>query len=87
MRVREFERAVWRVDRLCLLVRAPKEAMVQDFDLAKGADQGMTLAGYFKIRIAPRISGYEFAVVDGSGQMPNGNTKIGNLRQSYAVLG
>jgi hypothetical protein len=87
VQIREFEQAVWRVDRLRLLVRAPKEATVQDYDWIKAADQGMTLTEYRKTRIEPRIGDYEFSVVNGSGEIPKGNTKIGTLRDSYRGRG
>jgi hypothetical protein len=87
VQIREFEQAVWRTDRLRVFVRAPKEATVQDDDWIKAADQGMALTEYLKTRIAPRIGSYQSGIVDGSGEMPNGNMKIGNLRKSYGGQG
>jgi hypothetical protein len=75
VQVQEFEQAVWRTDRLRLVVRGPKEATIQDYDRIKAADQGMTLTEYIKTRIAPRTVNYEISIIDGSGKIPNGKTK------------
>jgi hypothetical protein len=48
VQIQDFERAVWRTDRLRLVVRGPKEATIQDYDWIKAADQGMTLTEYIK---------------------------------------
>jgi len=83
VQIHEFEQAVWRVDRLRLLVRGPKDAIVGDYDWVKAADQGLTVTEYIKTRITLKVMYLQFSIVDGSGKMPNGKTKIGNLRQSY----
>jgi hypothetical protein len=49
VQISEFEQSVWRIDRLRLFVRAPKEATVQDYDWKNAADQGMTLTEYRKL--------------------------------------
>jgi hypothetical protein len=55
VQIGEFEKAVWRTDHVRLVIRAPKSANVQDFDLVNAADKGLTVKEYLSIRIKPRV--------------------------------
>ncbi len=83
MNVTEFEKRVWEVDGLRVVVRAPHKAIVQDFTWVNGADRGMRLTEYLNTRIYPRINPYEANVVTGDGSLPHGGTLVGKVRQSY----
>jgi hypothetical protein len=83
MRVSEFEEAVWKIDHIRVVIRAPQDEAIQNFDWVRAADQGLRLSEYSKTRIEPRLHGFKFEIIDGSGKFPNGNTRVGNLRQSY----
>jgi hypothetical protein len=83
MRVGEFEEAVWRIDHIRVVVRAPHDETVQNFDYMRAAEQSLRLSEYANTRIEPRLNGFKFEIIDGSGCFPNRNTRVGNLRQSY----
>jgi hypothetical protein len=83
MRISEFEEAVWKVDHIRIVIRAPHGEAVQSFDWVKAADQELRLSEYVKTRIEPRLNSFEFRIIDSSGEVPNGNTRVRNLRESY----
>jgi hypothetical protein len=85
MRVAEFEEAVWKIDHIRVVIRAPHDETVQNFDWVKAAEQGLRLSQYASNRIEPRLNGFKFEIIDGSGDFPNRNTRVGNVRQSYAI--
>lgn len=83
MRVCDFEQAVWETDRLRIVVRAGIEEIVPNFDWKYAADLNSRLANYLDNRIASRLGNLDYIVIDGNGRVPNGNTRLATLRQSY----
>jgi hypothetical protein len=83
MNITDFERKVWEVDRLRVIVRAPNDATVQDFTQRIAAGQGQRLTEYLEARIYPRVAPYEVTIVSGDGSLPRLRTLVGTVRQSY----
>lgn len=83
MYVFEFEQRVWQVDRMRIVIRAPVQATVDDFNWTNRANQGMTVTEYIETRINVRIGDLEGIIIGGNGKQPRGNTLIGNVRLSY----
>ena len=83
MNVGDLEDAVWTIDGIRLVVRAPMNQEVGDFDWQNAISENTSLTSYFRIRISPRLQQVEFSVIDGRGMEPNGNTRIKNIRHSY----
>jgi hypothetical protein len=83
VQVSEFEKRVWEVDHLRLVIRAPATAVVQDFVRVNAADQGMRLTEYLSTRIKPLIGPYEAAVVRGDGAPTHGGAVLRTLRETY----
>lgn len=83
MRVWEFENAVWEIDNLRVVIRAPQAAQVQDFDWQNAADQNMSVTEYVRVRLTTRLGPYEAVITTGTGTIAHGRTRIRNVRASY----
>lgn len=84
MKVSEFEKKIWEVDQIRVVIRASKDTMVGDFTQINALDEGKTLSEYEDTRIIPRANGLEYEFVDGKGQIPRKSTKLKTLRASYS---
>jgi hypothetical protein len=81
--VREFERAVWKIDRIRLIIRAPLSTRVEPFDWQQEANKGNSVAQYIRARVASRIGGLQAVVTDGNGGIADDQTKLRKVRASY----
>ena len=83
MNVIEFEQRVFEIEEVRLVIRAPSTAEVEDFDFQRSAATGTSITEWIRQRIEPRIGDYTVVVVDGSGSIPHGRTRMSRLRESY----
>jgi hypothetical protein len=83
MKVWEFEEAVREKDGVRIVIRAPASAVVVDYENANAADKGMSATRYIATRITPKIEPYDAILINGTGYIPHGRTKIGKIRETY----
>ena len=83
MNVWEFEEAVWEVERIRIVIRAPADEVVDDYNYEHAREGNHTLAILRDARIRPRIGDREVIAIDGEGQVVNGAKRLRNLRDSY----
>ena len=83
MKVWEFEKKVWELDGVRIVVRASGNAQVLDYPHANAVSKTMGVTGYLKNRIGPKIAPYDAVVVGGAGDLVHGRTKISRVRESY----
>ena len=83
MKVHEFEGVVWERDTIRIVIRAPKMAEVDDFTFAYAANQKISLSRWWEVRVEPYIGNYDFVIIDGTGDQPNGNNHVGTIRKTY----
>lgn len=83
MTVWEFEQKVWNVDSLRIIIRAPQQAEVGEFDWVNAASGSTSISKYCALRVSSRVGDLEYFVADGTGQFPNGNTHINKIRDTY----
>ena len=83
MTVEEFEARVWQVDRVRIVVRAPRWEEVGDYNYDNARDANHTLAIFLGDRVQPRIGDREVIAVDGAGQTVHGARRLRTLRASY----
>ena len=83
--VREFEQKIREKEEVTLVVRAPSNTMVEDYDFDRKAAEGTSLSDWLENRVKPRLGGHECDVVspDYVVSTPHGRTKIGTLRSKY----
>ena len=85
MRVRDFEAAIWELDTVRVVIRAPGDAKVHDFDYQKAAPYNQSIAQFRTARVDRYVgdANLEYAIIDGRGIQPNGNSNVGTVRDSY----
>jgi hypothetical protein len=81
--VAEFEAKVLEKEEIVIKVRAPKGAMVADYDYSRKAAGSQSTTDWLEGRIKPCISDFEIAVIDGEYSNPHGRTKLDTLRSGY----
>lgn len=85
MNVAEFEDAVWALEGIRIVIRAPShEELPREYDFRNAANSQHSLATFRKNRLYQAYIGdREVIVIDGYGTRPNGNTHLQTIRQSY----
>ncbi len=83
MKVWEFEARCWSVDAIRVVIRAPVETVIGAFS-RKNSAIGTRTATWYRSQLLPLIGNHEFAIINGNGAVPNGNTQLDTVRQSYS---
>ncbi len=83
MKVLKFEKTIWKLEGVRVVVRAPDTAVVGDYKFKRRADKGMIVTSYLKGRITPSIGPYEAVVVCGDGSLPHSRTNLNRVRETY----
>lgn len=83
MKIRDFEAMVWEVENIRIVIRAPENATVSEFEKKNSADKNLTVNDWLNRRIVPLLEGHEVFVTHGSGEKLNKGTQIKNVRDSY----
>tara|TARA_B100000700_G_scaffold331223_2_gene462419 strand:+ start:6894 stop:7163 length:270 start_codon:yes stop_codon:yes gene_type:complete len=83
MTVKEFEEAVWQLEGIRLVIREASGAEVADYDYDRAAYRTHSITEWLRNRIYPRLDGLEAVVINGYGEIPNGRTRLDNLRATY----
>jgi hypothetical protein len=83
MKPTEFERAVFDLEEVRIVVRADLSTELGDFDYDRKAANNTSISDWLEQRIRPLIDGHAVAVVDGTGVSPHGRTRMEKLRESY----
>ena len=84
MQVSEFERAVWELEGVRIVIRASAQDEVGDYDFRKAANAGSTLATFIGNRVRPRIENKEVVAIAGTGEIVHAATHMENIRAIYA---
>ena len=85
MTVSEFEEAVWTLERIRIVIRAPAESQVkvERYPYIKNANQNWRITTLIQKRIKEHVGDIEVVVIRGDGTLPNGNVHLDKLRASY----
>lgn len=84
MRVDEFERAVFKIEKIVIRIRAPEAEEIGDYDYQRRANDDTSVTGWLSTRITRELNGLEVSIIDGDFKTPHGSTKLRTLRDSYA---
>lgn len=79
----EIEQAVFDLEQIRIVVRASWRTPLGDFTYARRAAGSTTITEWLEQRIYPLTGSNGVVVVDGSGALPHGRTKLENLRNTY----
>lgn len=83
MRVDEFEKAVWEIDKIRIRIRAPVGKQIGDYGYRNWAAQTTSVTNWLATRITPKLNGHEVSVIAGDFSEPHGATYLKTLRASY----
>ncbi|MBA2490318.1 MAG: hypothetical protein ACR2KU_05500 [Gammaproteobacteria bacterium] len=84
MTVSEFEDAVWALEGVRIVIRAPAETIVGDYDFRNAANERWGTTQWLRNRVEPRVDGNPISVLQGDGEEPHGRVILRTLRASYA---
>jgi hypothetical protein len=72
MRARDLEQDVFDLDEIRIIIRAPRNADVGEYDYERKAPDKTSLNEWLQQRISPLVGDHQVTVVDGYGAMPHG---------------
>lgn len=86
--VRELEERILELEEVVVRIRAPHDALVNDYAGKDGAYErkaaGTTsVSDWLEQRIKPSLNGFEYSIINGDYSTPHGRTKLSTLRNSY----
>ena len=82
--VAEFEEAVWRVERIRIVVRSDPNQKVIGYYYQKAAPKNFTLQKWIDRRVDAKVDGREVVVIDGTGSIPPRNTQLETVWSGYS---
>ena len=83
MKIWEFEEKVWEVEGIRIVVRAPSEEEVSDYDYKKSAQDSWRVTQFLKNRIQPKLGEREVIILQGDGEQPHGRVILRTIKKSY----
>lgn len=83
MTPREIEQAVFELEQVRIAIQAPTKTPMGDYSFQRKAAGSATILEWLQQRVFPIVGGYGVTVIDGTGAIPNGRTKMETLREGY----
>lgn len=83
MNVWEYEKSVYEREEVRIVIRAPWKTQVGDYAYERAAAGNSSVSAWLQARIHHAVGDYEVVVLDGTGSVPHGRTKMATLRGSY----
>ena len=83
MKVRDFEKAVWELERIRIVVRAGEDEQVKKYDYDKAASKTFSLRELVDGRITKSVGDKKVVAINGYGKVVVGNTKLRTIKESY----
>ena len=80
----EIEDAVFSLEEIRIIISARMREPLGDYTYERKAAGSTTISEWLEQRIFPITGNHGVVVVDGTGSVPHGRTKLENLRASYA---
>jgi hypothetical protein len=85
MRPSDIEQAVFELEEVRIVIRASVNEDLGDYQYDRKAAGNSSITDWLEQRIRPLLNGHSVVVVDGSGALPHGRTKMEKLRASYSA--
>ncbi len=79
----EIEQKVFELEQVRIFIRAKSSENFGDFKYMRKAADASSITEWLLSRIRPLVGDSEVVVVDGSGAIPHGRTRMSTLRASY----
>ncbi|MFT4434164.1 hypothetical protein ACMX25_12325 [Caballeronia sp. 15715] len=84
MKARAFEKAVWEIERIRIVIHAPNGTELDDYTYEKAATKNWSIKELGEKRIAPCLNAMTYAVIQGNGKNAHGGASVQTVRDSYA---
>ncbi len=81
--VQEFEEQVWAIEGIRVVVRAPENTQIADYDYQNAATSTFSLTKWIQTRLNQHLNGYEAIVIQGNGEEPHGRNLLKKVRATY----
>lgn len=83
MKATEIENMVFELEEVRIVIRATWNQELGDFKYDRKAANTTSVSEWLDQRIRPLLNGHDVVVINGSGELPHGRTRMDRLRQSY----
>ena len=83
MNAKDIENRIWEVERIAVVIRCLANEELGDYPYVNAAEASWTLGELINKRIIPSCGNCEVVVLDGFGQRPQRNKRLGSVRESY----
>lgn len=83
MGVWNVEQAIFTLEEVRVVIRAPSDTRLGRYRYERAAACNTRLSEWLRTRVYPITGNHEVVVVDGSGAIPHGSTRMDNLRSTY----
>uniref|UniRef100_B8J311 Uncharacterized protein n=1 Tax=Desulfovibrio desulfuricans (strain ATCC 27774 / DSM 6949 / MB) TaxID=525146 RepID=B8J311_DESDA len=84
MLVYELEDAIYETEGIQIIIRANRNEETElDYDYQRACSGNTTLSELRRGRLSDLGERYEYEVIDGDNDTPNGRTKLSTIRDSY----
>ena len=80
--VTEFEKQVYQVESVRLVVRAPSNTAIKPYQYEKAASSKWRYS-QLETRIEKSTAHFEYVIIDGYGKIPSRNMTLARIRKSY----
>lgn len=84
MNPREIEQKIFELEEVRVAIQAASNVACGDYEYLRKAAGNASISEWLQQRVYPIVNGCGVTVVDGTGAIPHGRTKMENLRASYA---
>ena len=83
MKIWEFEKAVWDLDGVRIVIRGESDDKVGDYKFAKAASGNSPFQKFIDTRLRSRVGAREVFAINGSGHIVHTATHMTNIRATY----
>jgi hypothetical protein len=83
MKVKDFEQKILEIENIRLVIRANRNDEVGFINWDEPSDGNLRKNDWLHHRIEPLTRGFEVSVIDGTGNIVHGSTRLRTLRASY----
>jgi len=81
----ELERQIFEKEEIRVVIRAPRNAMFEEYNFIKKAAVNTSITDWYNTRLKPILGDkYDADIIDGFGTIPHGRTGIEKVRNTYA---
>lgn len=82
--VREFEKQIWDIEGICLVVRAPGTTAVKPYEFIRASSANWRYS-QLESKLEKCLDNFEFVITDGKGHVPARNMTLARIRESYSI--